>query len=214
VAAGPSDGDLLESWRGGDQSAGSELFDRHFDTLARFFANKVSEGLDDLVQQTFLAAVEARDRYRGDGPFRNFLLRIGHNILCKHYRRGRVRQEEPDFSVTAIADLEPSPSALVAQQGDRQLLLQALRRIPLDLQCVLELAFWEQLTAAEIAEIVDIPLGTAKTRIRRAKELVRLQIEALAASPRELETTLGDLDGWAKAMREIVDEKDPASSDG
>jgi RNA polymerase sigma-70 factor (ECF subfamily) len=214
VAASPSDHDLLDAWRSGDQGAGSELFDRHFDALARFFANKVSEGLDDLVQQTFLAAVEARDRYRGDGPFRNFLLRIGHHILCKHYRRGRVRKEAPDFSVTAVADLEPSPSALVAQRGEQRLLLQALRRIPLDLQVVLELAFWEHFTAKEIGEIVEIPLGTAKTRIRRAKELVRTQIEELAGSPTELESTLGDLDDWARAMRAVVDEKDSPGSDG
>jgi RNA polymerase sigma factor (sigma-70 family) len=213
VAASPSDHELLEAWRGGDQAAGSELFDRHFDALARFFANKVSEGLDDLVKQTFLAAVEARDRYRGDGPFRNFLLRIGHHILCKHYRRGAVRKEAPDFSVTAIADLEPSPSALVAQRGEQRLLLQALRRLPLDLQVVLELAFWEHLSAREIGEVVEIPLGTAKTRIRRAKELVRAQIEQLAGSPTELESTLGDLDGWARAMRALVDEKDSPPSD-
>lgn len=205
---------LLDAWRAGDQASGGALFDRYFEVVARFFSNKVADGLDDLVQQTFLAAVEARDRYRGDAPFRNFLLRIAHHILCKHYRHGRVRQVVPDFSVTAIADLDPSPSVLVAQRGEQQVLLRALRRIPLELQVVLELAFWEQLTAQEIADVVEIPLGTAKTRIRRAKELVRMQIEQIASSPRELEGSLEDLDAWARAMRAVVDAKDSLPAEG
>ena len=198
-----TDFELLEAWREGDQAAGETLFDRHFDALARFFANKVSEGLDDLVQQTFLGAVEARDRFRGDAQFKTFLLRIGHHVLCKHYRRKRVRNEEPDFSVTAVADLAPSPSSLVARRMEQRLLLQALRAIPLDFQVVLELAYWEGLSATEIATVLDIPVGTSKTRIRRAKQLLGRQLEALCTSPELLHSTLGDLEGWAASLRQL-----------
>jgi RNA polymerase sigma factor (sigma-70 family) len=208
-----SDLELLEAWRGGDREAGGALFDRYFDVLARFFANKLGDGLDDLVQQTFLAAVEGRDRYRGDAPFRNYLLRIGHNILCKHYRQQRVRNVEPDLSVSAIVDLDPSPSSIAVRRGEQVLLLQALRAIPFDCQVVLELAFWEHASLSEVAEILEIPVGTAKSRMRRAKQLLRERIEQLASSPAELERTSSDLAGWAAALRGLDDDDAEARRD-
>lgn len=201
------DRELLDAWRDGDREAGSALFDRYFDTLARFFANKTTHGVDDLVQQTFLAAIEARDRYRGEAPFRNFLLSIAHKLLCNHYRHHRVRQVEPDFSVMTIADLDPSPSAVAAEHGEQALLLQALRAIPFESQVVLELAFWEQISVPEIAEILELPLGTAKTRVRRARQLVREQIDKLADSPELLERTTTNLEQWAAALRATLDDE-------
>lgn len=199
-----TDDELLTAWREGDNAAGSALFDRHFDRLARFFANKVSEGLDDLVQQTFLGAVEARDRFRGDAKFTTFLLCIAHNILCKHYRHKRVRKADPDFSVTAVVDMGPSPSILIAQKGEQRLLLEALRSIPLDYQVVLEFAYWERMSATEIAEVLEMPQGTVKTRIRRAKQLLAEKLEGLSTSGALLDSTLNDLEGWAASLREAA----------
>lgn len=199
-----TDLELLDAWRSGDRTAGSELFDRHFDSLARFFVNKVDDGLDDLVQQTFLACVESAHRFRGDAKFRTFLLGIAHNVLCKHYRRRRTRGEAVDFTVTSVADLGPSASLLLARQGEQRLLARALRHIPLDAQVVLELVFWEKLTAAEVGEVLDIPLGTAKTRIRRAKRLLTEAVTVLSESPETAQSTLGDLDGWAASMAALA----------
>jgi RNA polymerase sigma-70 factor (ECF subfamily) len=199
-----ADTELLERWRAGDQQAGSALFDRHFDRLARFFANKVGEGLDDLVQQTFLGCIEARDRFRGDAQFRTFLLRIARNTLFKHYRSRRTRDDRVDFNITGVADLGPSPSLVLGSRREQQLLLQGLRRIPLDAQIVLELAYWEGATAAEIAEITEVPLGTAKTRVRRAKQQLALALEALSSAPDLLQSTLGDLEGWARSLRALA----------
>ena len=207
-----SDHELLDAWRAGDRDAGGALFDRHFDMLARFFTNKLGDGLDDLVQQTFLAVVEGRDRYRGDAPFRNYVLRIAHNLLCKHYRHQRVRQHDPDLSVTAVVDLDPSPSSIAARRGEQTLLLQGLRAIPFECQVVLELAFWEQASTSEIADILEIPHGTAKSRMRRAKRLLREQLERLASSPAELQKTATDLAGWAASLRELDDDEE-ASDD-
>ena len=64
------DDDLLERWRAGDKRAGNALFERHFRSLVRFFRNKVSTGIEDLVQETLLACVRGRDRLRDDGSFR------------------------------------------------------------------------------------------------------------------------------------------------
>jgi len=60
-----TDSELFDAWLRGDARAAAELFERHFDAIARFFRNKVIEGHEDLVQQTFAACLESRDRFRG-----------------------------------------------------------------------------------------------------------------------------------------------------
>ena len=58
-----TDTELLSAWRGGDLECGRTLFERHFDGVRRFFANKLDHGAEDMVQRTFLACVEGRDRF-------------------------------------------------------------------------------------------------------------------------------------------------------
>lgn len=69
---------------------------------------------------------------------------------------------------------------------------------------LLELIFWEDFTAADAAAVLEIPLGTAKSRIRRAQQLLREQLAALADSPAQLATTMTKLDDWARGLREQV----------
>lgn len=199
-----TDAELLEAWRGGDRKAGEELFERHFDSVARFFRNKVDHGIDDLIQRTFLACVETKDRFRGDSSFRTYLFGVAHNVLGKHFRSKKRHGDKIDFGVTSVFDLSPSPSMIVAKHREQQVLLQALRQIPLDHQIVLELYFWEKLSAREVADIVGIPEGTAKTRIRRAKQLLEEQMGKLVSSKDQLESTIANLDGWAASLRDQI----------
>lgn len=197
-----TDAELLDAWRGGDRKAGETLFERHFESVARFFKNKVDHGIDDLIQRTFLACVETKDRFRGDSSFRTYLFAVAHNVLGKHFRSKRRHGDRIDFGVTSVFDLSPSPSIVVAQQREHQVLLQALRRIPLDHQIVLELFYWEKLSAREVGEVVGVPEGTARTRIRRARQLLEEQMTKLVADKDHLESTIANLDGWAESLRD------------
>ena len=197
-----TDRELLEAWAGGETPAGAELFDRHFSALSRFFRNKAGDAADDLIQNTLLACLEARDRFEGKSSFRTFLFAIARNVLYSHYR-GRTA-EPPDFSVSSIAELAPSASSILAAAGRQRSLLEALRSVPLQFQVVLELAYWERLTAAEIGEIVGAPEGTVRTRLRRAKELVAKELRRIENLGIPLETTIHQLDDWAHAVREAL----------
>ena len=84
------------------------------------------------------------------------------------------------------------------------MLLQALRKIPLDHQIVLELYYWEKLSAREVAEVVQVPEGTARTRIRRAKQLLEEEMAKLMGNKDQLETTIANLDSWAASLRDQV----------
>ena len=199
--------ELLARWREGDRAAGNRLFKRHFDVVARFFRNKVRGGDADLIQRTFLDAMKAEANFRGEGTFRGFLVGIAANVLRHHYRSKSRHDDRIDFGTVSASDLHPGPSTMVAKRAEERLLLEGLRRLPLELQMVLELYFWEDMTAAEIAQIIRAPIGTIRTRIRRAKQLLHAALAQLCESPQQLDTTTSDLEVWAKGLRAVASEQ-------
>ena len=103
----------------------------------------------------------------------------------------------------ALVVLACLASTLIAQRKEQLLVLQALRRIPLDHQVVLELYYWEAMTAKDLAEVLEVPEGTVRGRIRRAKQLLEEQLAKLAETD-DLESTMSNLDGWARSLRAKV----------
>lgn len=198
------DFELLDAWRSGDLEAGSRLFDRHFESIHRFLRHKVGDDTDEVMQRTLLACVESRDRFRGASSFRTFLFGVARLELFSHYRRRRKLDAQVDFESRSFFDLDPSPSMVVARHKEQQLLHEALRRLPVDLQIALELHYWEGMSATEIGTVLEIPAGTVKSRLRRAKELLRETMEHLTLSKTQLESTLGDLDGWARSLGDVL----------
>lgn len=198
-----SDFELLDAWRGGDRMAGNALFDRYFDALFRFFRNKVTDGADDLVQQTFLACVESRDRFRGDSSFRTYLFAVARSKLYDHLGR-QHRAGVIDYGVTSCADLGMSPSGMLAEDEQQRLLLVALRSLPVDLQVALELFYFERIHGPELAEVLGVPEGTVRSRLRRGRELLRAQLEKLLHTPLAAEQTMTDLESWAATLRDSV----------
>lgn len=200
------DATLLRSWQAGDQHAGSTLFSRHYTSIYRFFLSKMPEAAEDLVQRTFLGCLEAADRFRGDASVRTFLFGIAHNTL-RHHLRGRHRSEQPlDSGIVSAAELAPGPATALGRKQEQRLLLRALRHIPLDYQVVLELHYWEQCSATQIAEITDLPVGTIKTRIRRGRQLLHDEIARLAETPELCTSTLGDFEEWIRALPAVAPE--------
>ena len=200
-----SDGELTIAWRGGNEAAGQDLFDRHYARLVRFFRTKVGDDYPDLVQRTFLAMVEAKGRLRDPTRFRQYLFAVAYNQLRRHYgATTRAVTREQLCSVSA-AELGPSLSAVLGQKEDAKRLLIALRELPVDLQVAFELYCRENLTAAEIAKATDVPLGTVKTRLRQAR-LRLAEALSLPGVPVALVASADlDLDGWAKKVSQTLD---------
>lgn len=193
---------LLRAWREGDLEAGDALFTRHYDAIVRFFRNKVADGVKDLVQQTFVGCVEGRERIRGDVGFRAYLFGVARNVL-RNYLKGKHRLAGArDFEELSVADLAAGPRTLFARREEHRLLLEGLRAIPVESQIILELRFWEQLKTADIAVILDVPHGTARSRLRRAKEQLEAAMSRLAASRQLLDSTVASLTQWAEQCRQ------------
>jgi RNA polymerase sigma factor (sigma-70 family) len=196
-----TDEDLLVAWRGGDGDAGRRLVERHLEAVHRFFANKVQHGTEDLVQRTFLACVESVDAFAGRSSFRSYLFAIARHVLFGHWRDARRGFDPLTVSAAVLLDDAHSPADRVAEREDRRLLLRALRTLPLELQTLLELAYWEGLGDRELAEIVEVPEGTIKSRLRKARQLLEQQLAALASSPALLESSRLTLEAWAAEIR-------------
>ena len=176
-----TDLELLRAWREGDREAGDRLVRRHFDSLVGFFYSKVERGVEDLIQATMLACVEGRDRI-AHGSFRAYLFGTARRVLYGHYRKHRAR-DNVDFGVTSMRDLAPSPSTEFKRAESKELLSEALRTVPLDFQIALELHYFEGLAPKEIAAVLEIEAGTARTRLHRGRKLLREAFDDLSADP-------------------------------
>lgn len=197
-----SDDELLEAWRAGDKRAGKELFGRYYDAIDRFFRNKVGDDATDLAQKTFLGCLESVERYRNQQNFRGWLFAIAYRQLCKHYRSRASDMARFDLGTVTAHDLDPTPTSIIARSQEEQLLLEALRKIPIDMQVALELHYWEQMSDAEIASTLELPLGTVKSRIRRARLALTDRLAELAKSPEQLRSTMDNLEAWAAQVRD------------
>ena len=195
--------ELLERWRHGDKSAGGELFHRHFAALRRFFRNKVSyEESEDLVQKTFLACVEGRERFRGDSSFRTYLFAAARRILYRHLekRHRDVVNAGLDMSVSSLHDLGASPSGVAAANEQQARVLAALRHIPVEMQLMMELFYWEEMKGPELAAVMDIAETTVRTRLHRARARLKAELEKMADEP----TPVDAMDDWARSLRETL----------
>lgn len=201
-----SDAELLAAWQAGDREAGGELIDRYFEPVRRFFENKVADGIEDLIQQTFLATVRRRDHIRDPEAFRGYLFAAARSKLYDHITARMKSPVEHDFGVSSVTDLGISPSEVVAQRDDQKLLLHALRMLPLDLQIALELYYFEHVRGHELEIALDVPPGTVRSRLRRGLEILRKRIDELQGSPEALRETSTNLERWAAELRDTGDE--------
>lgn len=192
------DRDLLDRWRAGDTVCGRELFGRYFAQLHRFFANKVTEP-EELVQATFMALLKARDQFAGRSSFRTYVFTIARHELYRHLRTlRRERQFDPELS--SIEEIATSIGGRLARNEEHQQLRATLRLLPVEQQTLLELHYWEDLDAAGLAEVFEIPVGTIRVRLHRARVALREAMIANGAAPAEVLVSIETVDAFARRV--------------
>jgi RNA polymerase sigma-70 factor (ECF subfamily) len=201
----PTDVDLLERWRGGDAEAGQALFERHFDSIYGFFETKCPADADELVQATFLSVLRAKTQFRGDSSFRTYLFTIARNELYRVLRTRQRHGVQVDFEQSSIAELVSGPATKLARDQAHRQLVEALRRLPVEQQTLLELHYWEEMDIAELAKVFDAPAATIRVRLHRARKALRELVEA--AAPREALESLESMDAWAKRLAPALQAK-------
>lgn len=203
-----TDNQLLTRWASGDAHAGRTLVERHFGIVCRFFESKLAHDSEDLVQRTFELCLAQANEFRGEGSVRGYLLGIARRQLYTHFRARRrettALQREEDLSVEAWT---LSVSSLLEARDERDLLLRALHKIPLDEQIAIELHYWEGLSTGEIGEILGTPAGTIKYRLSHGRKHLRALIAEAQLQPDLRRSTLQGLDAWVDEVRTAVEKK-------
>jgi RNA polymerase sigma-70 factor (ECF subfamily) len=184
TAPAKEDLQLLEAWRDGDAQAGEELVSRHFQAISRFFRGKIGDDVDDPIQETFLACLKGADRIEGTS-FRAYLFGIARRRLYDELRR-RYRDQQPDFSISSLADLGTTPSETLARDQRAEVLRAALMTLPVESQIALELRYWEGLSGDEIAAALEIEAATVRSRLTRARQKLKAAVEKLGGDATSL----------------------------
>ncbi|MDQ2687003.1 MAG: sigma-70 family RNA polymerase sigma factor [Armatimonadota bacterium] len=172
------------------------LYERYYQTLFNVVLHWIGDyhEAEDLTIETFASAYKARDQFRGDAQVYTWLFRIAHNHF-KNRLKQRSRQREvegPSLDAGAfgadedeggiaasrdVADWSYSPARLLEQKELRAMIEKAVDNLPSDYKVVLVLRDQQDLSYNEIADVTGLTLEAVKTRLNRARNMVRQRVE-------------------------------------
>ena len=179
--AEPDDREIGRRFGAGEEPALALAYQRWAGQIHGMAVRAFGPGPDaeDVTQQTFISAWTGRARYRPDqGPLPAWLVGVcRHKIADTWARRERQRRE----AEAAVTELQTGPPPVTAgvdtAVADRMLVLDELDLLDQPQRGIIELAFFADLTHAQIADRTGIPLGTVKSHIRRTLERLRRRLE-------------------------------------
>jgi RNA polymerase sigma-70 factor (ECF subfamily) len=179
-STGVSDERLMLAFSQGSSEAFTELFHRYKQPIYGFFRRRVADPAqaEELTQETFLALLRAATRYEPRALFRTYLYAIGFKILRAHRRKAAFRAT---FFGQRNSSVDPARrDATEAGLWVRH----AMEKLePIDREVVL-LREFEQLSYAEIADLLQLPVNTVRSRLFRGRTALRDLLEPAAASSR------------------------------
>lgn len=170
-----SDDNLLGQCRRGDEAAWRELVARHTRrvfAVAYRFSGRVEEA-EDLTQEIFVKVYQSLDRYRADeGAFGTWLTTVARNQSIDYYRKRREenrRKVGDPVVLETLPSREEGPVRALEREERVNLVHRGLRALPADLREPLILCDLQGLPYDEVAAVLNIPLGTVKSRINRGR---------------------------------------------
>ncbi|MBK9165103.1 MAG: sigma-70 family RNA polymerase sigma factor [Acidobacteria bacterium] len=189
TAGAVSDHELAAAAAAGDEAAFGELMDRYRNQITNFlyrFLNDYEEAVD-LAQETFVRVYFAIDRYHAGYAFSTYIYRIASNLAISELRRRKRRRL---FSLTGLFSDDPGDMAEYQPADGRKLqdasfdddersavIGKAIATLPEKYRVPIILRDIEELSYDEISNILEIELGTTKSRINRARGLLREKLD-------------------------------------
>jgi RNA polymerase sigma-70 factor, ECF subfamily len=178
------DAELVVASRSGDQDAFAQLVQRHqrrvFNLVFRMLQQY--EEASEITQETFLAAWQGLPAFRGDARFSTWLYRIAYNCCMKQLElRKRDRALQVALQAEHILqrrDVDDRARDELEAHGFQDLIREHLSMLPAKYRIVLVLRHLQDMTYEEMAEILTMPIGTIKTHLFRARNLLKERLEA------------------------------------
>ena len=136
--------------------------------------------VDDLVHDTLVRALEKLHTRRGAGDLRPWLFAIMHNLFVSRFRQTKRRGKPERIDVVTEGALTQAPSQEMRMETHR--VWEALHTLPPEQRSVLVLICVEELSYADVARVLDIPIGTVMSRLSRARERLARALESRDAA--------------------------------
>lgn len=173
------DRQLVVRARGGDDDAFATLVERHQDAIVNYLARLTGDRdrAEDLGQETFVRLYQSLDRYRDDGHLPAYLFRIATNLVRSEERRRRRFRLLAPFLVTPDRSADPGPGAAALAREARSQVAAAVESLDLRYRAPLVLREIEGMSYGEVASALELSEGTVKSRIHRARRLLRRRLE-------------------------------------
>lgn len=167
------DAELLAQVGRGDKIAMKALYDRHQAGLYRFIRSRIGDAFEaaDVMQEAFLEVWRGSDRYQGNASVKTWIYGIARNKAVDRVRRG-ARVTLTDTPDETLPDDGPSALEVIEAASDAERLRVCLEKLAPAQKSAVRLAFYEDLSYPEVAEVEGVPVGTIKTRIHHAKKLL------------------------------------------
>lgn len=184
-----SDEQIVEHALAGDPEAFGEIvrrWERRIYALSYGMLGR-EEDARDATQETFLAAFRNLRGFRGEAKVSSWLHRIAINQCITRQRRAKVRGEtalEDEAEKNAVAFAAPAHEspALAAESSERvEVVRRAVAALPADLRQVIVMKEFEELTFQEIADSLDLPLSTVKSRLYTALRQLQMRLKNMAS---------------------------------
>jgi RNA polymerase sigma-70 factor (ECF subfamily) len=185
AASSTSDEQLMLAFSKGSSEAFTELFSRYKEKLYGFFRRRIAEPAhaEELTQETFVALLRAAPRYEPRALFRTYFYAIGFKILRAHRRKAAFRA-----TFLGHPNSLPDPSKRDATESGLWVRRAVEKLEPMDREILL-LREFEELSYAEIADLLQLPLNTVRSRLFRARTALRNLLEP-PAEPAAKDTSL------------------------
>lgn len=169
----------------GSAAALEVLYDRYSRIVLSFATRMLGDRQsgEELLQEVFLRAWQQAHNYSaGRGSFATWLLSITHNMSIDEIRKRRRRPQradsaDPVLMLTNVTDQSPSVEESAEMGALRETMVKAIQSLPDAQRRTIELAYYGGLTQREIAEVLDEPLGTIKTRMRLGMRKLKTYLE-------------------------------------
>jgi RNA polymerase sigma-70 factor, ECF subfamily len=190
VESAPDDGVLLRRARDGHEPSLNQLLVNHYDRVYAICRRMTGNDADalDAAQDALIAIVRGLDRFDGRASFTTWAYRVTTNACLDQLRRDRRRPVSP---LDPEAPRRDSPD-LDQDVADRVSIDQALARLPTDFRAPVVLRDVIGLDYAEIAEVLDIPPGTVRSRIARGRRALAGHLGETGVAPRPSSSTADD----------------------
>lgn len=172
-ASEATDAELIAQWQGGDQRAATTLVHRHAQALSRFAASLGErDGIDELVQDTFVRAFQSLDSFRADSSLRTWLFTICKRLVLDRKRAERRRRNQVELDEGhAVAEYD-ALDGMVAEEAAGRVHRAVAKLTPLQ-RDVFTLRVTEGMPYGEIAKVVDSTEGACRVHYHNAMRMIK-----------------------------------------